>query len=49
MKLFHSDNKQRWKYNDERFPKESSMIILAGSLKLSQTYQFIVHMQNRRN
>ncbi len=49
MKLFHSDNKQGWIYNDERFPKESSMTILSGSLRLGQTYQFMVHMQNRRN
>jgi hypothetical protein len=49
IKLFHSDNKQAWKYNDEKFPKESSITILAGSLQLDRTYQFMVHMQNRRN
>jgi hypothetical protein len=30
-------------------PPESSVTILAGSLKFNHTYQFVVHMVNLRN
>ncbi len=39
-------NRIGWKFGNSI---ESSLTILAGSLQSNRTYQFMVHMENRRN
>ncbi|UJR18466.1 hypothetical protein I4U23_005372, partial [Adineta vaga] len=38
-----------YEYNGNQFPKESALKIYRNSLKLDETYQFMVQMNNRRN
>jgi hypothetical protein len=46
--IYYLDNVLPWRYNPVN-ASQSSVTILAGSLKYNHTYQFVVFMMNRRN
>ena len=47
--VLHSDNNGKWNYTGVKLAPESSVTILAGSLQLNRTYQFLLQMINRQD